>query len=147
MKKTKKTILLSLTLASSLLHAEDNGVFLSVGYQIGEAVQKVKNADKVQKLSDTYEQLSRLLTNDSGTNSKTSAQAINQAVNNLNERAKTLAGGTTNSPAYQATLLALRSVLGLWNSMGYAVICGGYVKSPGEGHKNFHYTDENGNGT
>ncbi|NHB13051.1 outer membrane beta-barrel protein [Helicobacter pylori] len=148
MKKTKKTILLSLTLASSLLHAEDNGVFLSVGYQIGEAVQKVKNADKVQKLSDTYEQLSRLLTNDSGTNSKTSAQAINQAVNNLNERAKTLAGGTTNSPAYQATLLALRSVLGLWNSMGYAVICGGYTKSPGENNqKNFHYTDENGNGT
>ncbi|WP_024114045.1 SabA family sialic acid-binding adhesin, partial [Helicobacter pylori] len=116
--------------------------------QIGEAVQKVKNADKVQKLSDTYEQLSRLLTNDSGTNSKTSAQAINQAVNNLNERAKTLAGGTTNSPAYQATLLALRSVLGLWNSMGYAVICGGYTKSPGENNqKNFHYTDENGNGT
>ncbi|GAA7136722.1 Hop family adhesin HopQ [Helicobacter pylori] len=148
MKKMKKTILLSLTLAVSLLHAEDNGVFLSVGYQIGEAVQKVKNADKVQKLSDTYEQLSRLLTNDNGTNSKTSAQAINQAVNNLNERAKTLAGGTTNSPAYQATLLALRSVLGLWNSMGYAVICGGYTKSPGENNqKNFHYTDENGNGT
>ncbi|MGL2602108.1 Hop family adhesin HopQ [Helicobacter pylori] len=147
MKKTKKTILLSLTLASSLLHAEDNGVFLSVGYQIGEAVQKVKNADKVQKLSDTYEQLSRLLTNDNGTNSKTSAQAINQAVNNLNESAKTLVGGTTNSPAYQATLLALRSVLGLWNSMGYAVICGGYTKSPGENNqKNFHYTDENGDG-
>ncbi len=148
MKKTKKTILLSLTLAASLLHAEDNGAFLSVGYQIGEAVQKVKNADKVQKLSDTYEQLSRLLTNDNGTNSKTSAQAINQAVNNLNERAKTLAGGTTNSPAYQATLLALRSVLGLWNSMGYAVICGGYIKTPGENNqKDFHYTDENGEGT
>ncbi len=143
----KKTILLSLTLASSLLHAEDNGVFLSVGYQIGEAVQKVKNADKVQKLSDSYEKLSRLLTNDNGSGSKTSAQAINQAVNNLNERAKTLAGGTTNSPAYQATLLALRSVLGLWNSIGYAVVCGGYVKTPGEAHKNFHYTDENGNGT
>nr|WP_096479052.1 Hop family adhesin HopQ [Helicobacter pylori] len=148
MKKMKKTILLSLTLASSLLHAEDNGAFLSVGYQIGEAVQKVKNADKVQKLSDSYEQLSRLLTNNDGSGSKTSAQAINQAVNNLNERAKTLAGGTTNSPAYQATLLALRSVLGLWNSMGYAVICGGYTKSPAENkQKNFHYTDENGNGT
>ncbi|UOS23177.1 Hop family adhesin HopQ [Helicobacter pylori] len=148
MKKMKKTILLSLTLASSLLHAEDNGAFLSVGYQIGEAVQKVKNADKVQKLSDTYEQLSRLLTNNDGSGSKTSAQAINQAVNNLNERAKTLAGGTTNSPAYQATLLALRSVLGLWNSMGYAVICGGYTKRPGENkQKDFHYTDENGNGT
>ncbi|WP_231202308.1 Hop family adhesin HopQ [Helicobacter pylori] len=146
MKKTKKTILLSLTLAASLLHAEDNGVFLSVGYQIGEAVQKVKNADKVQKLSDSYEKLSRLLTNDNGTNSKTSAQAINQAVNNLNERAKKLTSGT-QSPAYQATLLALKSVLGLWNSIGYAVVCGGYVKTPGEGHKNFHYTDENGNGT
>ncbi|OLQ25260.1 hypothetical protein BJF71_03780 [Helicobacter pylori] len=146
MKKMKKTILLSLTLAASLLHAEDNGVFLSVGYQIGEAVQKVKNADKVQKLSDTYEQLSRLLTNNDGTNSKTSAQAINQAVNNLNERAKKLTSGT-QSPAYQATLLALRSVLGLWNSIGYAVVCGGYVGRPGEEHKNFHYTDENGNGT
>ncbi|WP_341777680.1 SabA family sialic acid-binding adhesin, partial [Helicobacter pylori] len=33
------------------------------------------------------------------------------------------------------------------NSIGYAVLCGGYVKSPGEGHKNFHYTDESGNGT
>ncbi|OLR45446.1 Hop family adhesin HopQ [Helicobacter pylori] len=147
MKKTKKTILLSLTLAASLLHAEDNGVFLSVGYQIGEAVQKVKNADKVQKLSDTYEQLSRLLTNDNGASSKTSAQAINQAVNNLNERTKKLAGGTTNSPAYQATLLALRSVLGLWNSMGYAVVCGGYTKAPGENNqKDFHYTDKNGDG-
>ncbi|GHS19426.1 membrane protein [Helicobacter pylori] len=148
MKKMKKTILLSLTLAASLLHAEDNGVFLSVGYQIGEAVQKVKNADKVQKLSNSYEKLSRLLTNDNGSGSKTSAQAINQAVNNLNERAKKLTSGTTQSPAYQATLLALRSVLGLWNSMGYAVICGGYTKSPNENNqKNFHYTDENGNGT
>ncbi|WRB05798.1 Hop family adhesin HopQ [Helicobacter pylori] len=147
MKKTKKTILLSLTLAASLLHAEDNGVFLSVGYQIGEAVQKVKNADKVQKLSDVYEQLSKLLANDNGASSKTSAQAINQAVNNLNESAKTLVGGTTNSPAYQATLLALRSVLGLWNSMGYAVVCGGYTKSPGENNqKDFHYSDENGDG-
>ncbi|GAA9965595.1 Hop family adhesin HopQ [Helicobacter pylori] len=148
MKKMKKTILLSLTLAASLLHAEDNGTFLSVGYQIGEAVQKVKNADKVQKLSDFYEKLSRLLTNDNGSGSKTSTQAINQAVNNLNERAKKLTSGTTQSPAYQATLLALRSVLGLWNSMGYAVICGGYTKSPRENNqKNFHYTDENGNGT
>ncbi|MGL2731081.1 SabA family sialic acid-binding adhesin [Helicobacter pylori] len=152
MKKTKKTILLSLTLAASLLRAEDNGVFLSVGYQIGEAVQKVKNADKVQKLSDAYENLNKLLANHSHSNQEaintSSATAINQAIGNLNKSAKTLAGGTTNSPAYQATLLALRSVLGLWNSMGYAVICGGYTKSPGENNqKNFHYTDENGNGT
>ncbi|GAA9162521.1 Hop family adhesin HopQ [Helicobacter pylori] len=147
MKKMKKTILLSLTLAASLLHAEDNGVFLSVGYQIGEAVQKVKNADKVQKLSDSYEKLSRLLTNDNGSGSKTSAQAINQAIGNLNANTQNLIDKTDNSPAYQATLLALRSVLGLWNSIGYAVVCGGYVKTPGKLHKIFHYTDENGNGT
>ncbi|MGN8467039.1 SabA family sialic acid-binding adhesin [Helicobacter pylori] len=130
MKKTKKTILLSLTLAASLLHAEDNGVFLSVGYQIGEAVQKVKNADKVQKLSDAYEQLSKLLANDNGTSSKTSAQAINQAIGNLNKSAQSLIDTTTNSPAYQATLLALKSTVGLWNSIAYAVICGGYTDKP-----------------
>ncbi len=143
----KKTITLSSFLAASLLHAEDNGTFLSVGYQIGEASQKVKSTREIQKVSDSYEKLSRLLTNNDGSGSKTSAQAINQALNNLNERAKKLTSGTTQSPAYQATLLALKSVLGLWNSIGYAVFCGGYVKKPNEGHKNFHYTDENGNGT
>ncbi|WQS13383.1 outer membrane beta-barrel protein [Helicobacter pylori] len=147
MKKMKKTITLSSFLAASLLHAEDNGAFLSVGYQIGEASQKVKSTREIQKVSDSYEKLSRLLTNNDGSGSKTSAQAINQALNNLNERAKKLTSGTTQSPAYQATLLALKSVLGLWNSIGYAVFCGGYVKAPNEGHKNFHYTDENGNGT
>ncbi|GAA8896616.1 Hop family adhesin HopQ [Helicobacter pylori] len=134
MKKMKKTILLSLTLAASLLHAEDNGVFLSVGYQIGEAVQKVKNADKVQKLSDAYENLNKLLANHSHSNPEAinanSATAINQAIGNLNANTQNLINTTTNSPAYQATLLALRSVLGLWNSIAYAVICGGYTDKP-----------------
>ncbi|MDW3560415.1 outer membrane protein [Helicobacter pylori] len=130
MKKTKKTILLSLTLAASLLYAEDNGVFLSVGYQIGEAVQKVKNADKVQKLSDAYEKLNKLLANDNGASSTTSATAINQAIGNLNKSAQDLIDTTTNSPAYQATLLALKSTVGLWNSIAYAIICGGYTDKP-----------------
>ncbi|WRG08087.1 outer membrane beta-barrel protein [Helicobacter pylori] len=134
MKKTKKTILLSLTLASSLLHAEDNGVFLSVGYQIGEAVQKVKNADKVQKLSDAYENLNKLLANHGHSNPEAintnSATAINQAIGNLNKSAQSLIDKTDNSPAYQATLLALKSTVGLWNSIAYAVICGGYTDKP-----------------
>ncbi|WP_121089542.1 outer membrane protein [Helicobacter pylori] len=134
MKKTKKTILLSLTLASSLLRAEDNGVFLSVGYQIGEAVQKVKNADKVQKLSDAYENLNKLLANHSHSNPEAinanSATAINQAIGNLNKSAQSLIDTTDNSPAYQATLLALQSTVGLWNSIAYAVICGGYTDKP-----------------
>ncbi|EMH03135.1 SabA family sialic acid-binding adhesin [Helicobacter pylori] len=134
MKKTKKTILLSLTLVASLLHAEDNGVFLSVGYQIGEAVQKVKNADKVQKLSDAYENLNKLLAHHGHSNPEAinanSATAINQAINNLNKSAQTLVDKTDNSPAYQATLLALQSTVGLWNSIAYAVICGGYTDKP-----------------
>ncbi len=134
MKKHKKTILLSLTLAASLLRAEDNGVFLSVGYQIGEAVQKVKNADKVQKLSDAYENLNKLLTNHNNSNQEAinanSASAINQAIDNLNKSAQNLVDTTTNSPAYQATLLALQSTIGLWNSIGYAIVCGGYTDKP-----------------
>ncbi len=133
MKKTKKTILLSLTLAASLLHAEDNGVFLSVGYQIGEAVQKVKNADKVQKLSDAYENLNKLLANDGHSNQEINANnatAINQVIGNLNANTQTLIDKTDNSPAYQATLLALKSTVGLWNSIAYAVICGGYTDKP-----------------
>ncbi|MGL2832421.1 SabA family sialic acid-binding adhesin, partial [Helicobacter pylori] len=133
MKKMKKTILLSLTLAASLLHAEDNGVFLSVGYQIGEAVQKVKNADKVQKLSDAYENLNKLLANHGHSHQEinaNSATAINQAIGNLNKSAQNLIDKTDNSPAYQATLLALKSTVGLWNSIAYAVICGGYTDKP-----------------
>ncbi|GAA8990547.1 Hop family adhesin HopQ [Helicobacter pylori] len=133
MKKTKKTILLSLTLAVSLLHAEDNGVFLSVGYQIGEAVQKVKNADKVQKLSDAYENLNKLLANHGHSHQEinaNSATAINQAIGNLNANTQNLIDKTDNSPAYQATLLALKSTVGLWNSIAYAVICGGYTDKP-----------------
>ncbi|NHA56419.1 hypothetical protein BGL65_06495, partial [Helicobacter pylori] len=130
----KKTILLSLTLAASLLRAEDNGVFLSVGYQIGEAVQKVKNADKVQKLSDAYENLNKLLANHGHSNPEAinanSATAINQAIGNLNKSAQSLIDTTDNSPAYQATLLALKSTVGLWNSIAYAVICGGYTDKP-----------------
>ncbi|ANH42442.1 membrane protein [Helicobacter pylori] len=133
MKKMKKTILLSLILASSLLHAEDNGIFLSVGYQIGEAVQKVKNADKVQKLSDAYENLNKLLANHGHSNQEinaNSATAINQAIGNLNANTQNLIDKTDNSPAYQATLLALKSTVGLWNSIAYAVICGGYTDKP-----------------
>ncbi len=108
--KIKKSLLLSLTLASSLLRAEDNGFFVGAGYQIGEAVQKVKNADRVQKLSDAYENLNKLLANHGRSNQEintNSAQAINQAIGNLNKSAQSLIDTTDNSPAYQATLLAL----------------------------------------
>ncbi|GAA8761863.1 Hop family adhesin HopQ [Helicobacter pylori] len=129
----KKRFLLSLSLAASLLYAEDNGFFVSAGYQIGEAVQKVKNADKVQKLSDAYENLNKLLANHGHSHQEinaNSATAINQAIGNLNANTQNLMDKTDNSPAYQATLLALKSTVGLWNSIAYAVICGGYTDKP-----------------
>ncbi len=129
----KKSLFLSLSLMASLSRAEDDGFYMSVGYQIGEAVQKVKNADRVQKLSDAYENLNKLLANHGRSNQEintNSAQAINQAIGNLNANTQNLMDKTDNSPAYQATLLALQSTVGLWNSIAYAVICGGYTDKP-----------------
>ncbi len=108
----KKTILLSL-MASSLL-AENDGVFMSVGYQIGEAVQQVKNTGEIQKVSNAYENLNNLLTRynelkqtASNTNSSTA-----QAIDNLKESAKRLK--TTPNSANQAVSSALSSAVGMW---------------------------------
>ncbi|MCQ2731620.1 outer membrane beta-barrel protein [Helicobacter pylori] len=124
----KKTLLLSLSLASSLLNAEDNGFFISAGYQIGEAAQMVKNTGELKKLSDTYENLSNLLTNFNSLNqavtNASSPSQINAAIDNLKANTKGLTGEKTNSPAYQAVSLALNAAVGLWNVIGYAIMCG-----------------------
>ncbi|GAA8296530.1 Hop family outer membrane protein HopA [Helicobacter pylori] len=108
----KKTILLSL-MVSSLL-AENDGVFMSVGYQIGEAVQQVKNTGEIQKVSNAYENLNNLLTRynelkqtASNTNSSTA-----QAIDNLKESASRLK--TTPNSANQAVSSALSSAVGMW---------------------------------
>ncbi len=108
----KKTILLSL-MVSSLL-AENDGVFMSVGYQIGEAVQQVKNTGEIQKVSNAYENLNNLLTRynelkqtASNTNSSTA-----QAIDNLKESANRLK--TTPNSANQAVSSALSSAVGMW---------------------------------
>ncbi|MFP6316341.1 Hop family outer membrane protein HopA [Helicobacter pylori] len=108
----KKTILLSL-MVSSLL-AENDGVFMSVGYQIGEAVQQVKNTGEIQKVSNAYENLNNLLTRynelkqtASNTNSSTA-----QAIDNLKESASRLK--TTPNTANQAVSSALSSAVGMW---------------------------------
>ncbi|WRC25818.1 Hop family adhesin BabA [Helicobacter pylori] len=127
-----KKHILSLTLGSllvSTLSAEDDGFYMSAGYQIGEAAQVVKNTKGVQQLSDNYENLSKLLTRYSTLNTliKLSADpsAINAARENLGASAKNLIGDTKNSPAYQAVLLAINAAVGFWNVLGYATQCGG----------------------
>ncbi|GAA8307115.1 outer membrane beta-barrel protein [Helicobacter pylori] len=124
----KKTFLLSLSLASSLLNAEDNGFFISAGYQIGEAAQMVKNTGELKRLSDTYENLSNLLNNFNNLNqavtNASSPSEINAAIDNLKANTQELTGKKTNSPAYQAVYLALNAAVGLWNVIGYAIMCG-----------------------
>ncbi|MGT0099649.1 Hop family adhesin BabA [Helicobacter pylori] len=127
-----KKHILSLALGSllvSTLSAEDDGFYMSAGYQIGEAAQMVKNTKGIQQLSDNYENLSKLLTRYSTLNSliKLSADpsAINAARENLGASAKNLIGDKANSPAYQAVLLAINAAVGFWNVLGYVTQCGG----------------------
>ncbi|WRC32116.1 outer membrane beta-barrel protein [Helicobacter pylori] len=123
---------LSLTLGSllvSTLSAEDNGFFVSAGYQIGESSQMVKNTKGIQDLSDSYERLNNLLTSYSALNTlirqSSDPNAINNARTNLNASAKNLINDKTNSPAYQAVLLALNAAAGLWQVMSYSIsVCG-----------------------
>ncbi|MCQ2943904.1 hypothetical protein JT145_07295, partial [Helicobacter pylori] len=127
-----KKHILSLTLGSllvSTLSAEDDGFYMSAGYQIGEAAQMVKNTKGIQDLSDRYENLNNLLTRYSNLNTliKLSADpsAINGVRNDLGASAKNLIGDKANSPAYQAVLLAINAAVGFWNIVGYVSQCGG----------------------
>ncbi|WRB68192.1 Hop family adhesin BabB [Helicobacter pylori] len=124
----KKTLLLSLSL-SFLLHAEDDGFYMSAGYQIGEAAQMVKNTKGIQELSENYEKLNNFLTKYSTLNNliqlSSSPSTINDARDNLGSSSRNLLDVKTNSPAYQAVLLALNAAVGLWQVTSYAfTACG-----------------------
>ncbi|UOR97718.1 Hop family adhesin BabB [Helicobacter pylori] len=124
----KKTLLLSLSL-SFLLHAEDDGFYMSAGYQIGEAAQMVKNTKGIQQLSENYEKLNNFLTKYSTLNNliqlSSSPSTINDARDNLGSSSRNLLDVKTNSPAYQAVLLALNAAVGLWQVTSYAfTACG-----------------------
>ncbi|GAA7125482.1 outer membrane beta-barrel protein [Helicobacter pylori] len=88
----------------------------------------VKNTGELKKLSDTYENLSNLLSNFNNLNqavtNASSPTAINAAIDNLKANTQGLTGEKDNSPAYQAVSLALNAAVGLWNVIGYAIMCG-----------------------
>ncbi|WP_237016115.1 Hop family adhesin BabB [Helicobacter pylori] len=127
-----KKHILSLTLGSllvSTLSAEDDGFYMSAGYQIGEAAQMVKNTKGIQDLSENYEKLNNLLNNYSTLNTlirlSADPSAINDARDNLGSSGRNLLDVKTNSPAYQAVLLALNAAVGLWQVTSYAfTACG-----------------------
>ncbi|GAA7773396.1 outer membrane beta-barrel protein [Helicobacter pylori] len=88
----------------------------------------VKNTGELKRLSDTYENLSNLLNNFNNLNqavtNASSPSAINNAIDNLKANTQGLIGEKDNSPAYQAVSLALNATVGLWNVIGYAIMCG-----------------------
>ncbi len=141
----KKTLLLSLSL-SFLLHAEDDGFYMSAGYQIGEATQMVKNTKGIQQLSENYEKLNNFLTRYSTLNNliqlSADPSAVSNAINNLNAGANSLLKEKTNSPAYQAVLLAINAAAGLWQVMSYAIsACGpGHNQNENGGVQTFENT-------
>ncbi|GAA9978758.1 outer membrane beta-barrel protein [Helicobacter pylori] len=104
----------------------------------------VKNTGELKRLSDTYENLSNLLSNFNNLNqavtNASSPSEINAAIDNLKANTQGLTGEKTNSPAYQAVYLALNAAVGLWNVIAYNVQCG-----PGEsGQQSVTFEDQPG---
>ncbi|WP_367707311.1 SabA family sialic acid-binding adhesin, partial [Helicobacter pylori] len=112
--------------------------------------QMVKNTKGIQQLSDNYEKLNNLLNNYSTLNTliKLSADpsAVSGTINNLNAGATGLLKEKTNSPAYQAVSLALNAAVGLWNTIGYAIMCGN-GDGTGSGPGSVIFNNEPGQGS
>ncbi|GAA6993953.1 outer membrane protein [Helicobacter pylori] len=115
----KKTLLLSLSLASSLLNAEDNGFFVSAGYQIGEAVQMVKNTGELKNLNDKYEQLNSYLNQvaslKQSIQNANNIELVNSSLNYLKSFTQNNYNSTTQSPIFNAAQAVITSVLGFWS--------------------------------
>ncbi|MDU9771462.1 hypothetical protein RGC35_05535, partial [Helicobacter pylori] len=115
----KKQFLLSLSLASSLLRAEDNGFFVSAGYQIGEAVQMVKNTGELKNLNDKYEQLSQSLAQlaslKRSIQTANNIQAVNNALSDLKSFASNNYTNKETSPIYNTAQAVITSVLAFWS--------------------------------
>ncbi len=115
----KKRFLLSLSLAASLLCAEDNGFFVSAGYQIGEAVQTVKNTGELKNLNDKYEQLNQYLNQVASLRQSiqnaNNISLVNSSLNDLKSFTENNYNSTTQSPIFNAVQAVITSVLGFWS--------------------------------
>ncbi|NHA61750.1 Hop family adhesin SabA [Helicobacter pylori] len=110
---------LSLSLAVSSLHAEDNGFFVSAGYQIGEAVQMVKNTGELKNLNEKYEQLNQYLNQvaslKQSIQNANNIELVNSSLNYLKSFTNNNYNSTTQSPIFNAVQAVITSVLGFWS--------------------------------
>ncbi|UOR65770.1 outer membrane protein [Helicobacter pylori] len=114
----KKRFLLSLSLVASLLCAEDNGFFVSAGYQIGEAVQMVKNTGELKNLNDKYEQLNSSLAQVAALRQSiknaNNYELVKQSISNLISFANNNSQNKDLSPIYSSAQAVLTSILAFW---------------------------------
>ncbi|GAA8660480.1 outer membrane protein [Helicobacter pylori] len=114
----KKRFLLSLSLAASLLCAEDNGFFVSAGYQIGEAVQMVKNTGELKNLNDKYEQLNSSLAKVAALRQSienaNNYELVKESISNLISFANNNSQNKDLSPIYSSAQAVLTSILAFW---------------------------------
>ncbi|WP_231217986.1 outer membrane protein [Helicobacter pylori] len=114
----KKRFLLSLSLTASLLYAEDNGFFVSAGYQIGEAVQTVKNTGELKNLNDKYEQLNSSLVQVAALRQSiekaNNYELVKQSISNLISFANNNSQNKDLSPIYSSAQAVLTSILAFW---------------------------------
>ncbi|WP_050566374.1 Hop family adhesin SabA/HopD [Helicobacter pylori] len=101
------------------MHAEDNGFFVSAGYQIGEAVQMVKNTGELKNLNDKYEQLNQYLNQvaslKQSIQNANNISLVNSSLNDLKSFTENNYNSTTQSPIFNAAQAVITSVLGFWS--------------------------------
>ncbi len=101
------------------MRAEDNGFFVSAGYQIGEAVQMVKNTGELKNLNEKYEQLNQYLNQvaslKQSIQNANNIELVNSSLNYLKSFTENNYNSTTQSPIFNAVQAVITSVLGFWS--------------------------------
>ncbi|EJB49913.1 sialic acid-binding adhesin SabA [Helicobacter pylori Hp H-16] len=92
---------------------------MGAGYQIGEAVQMVKNTGELKNLNDKYEQLNQYLNQvaslKQSIQNANNIELVNSSLNYLKSFTNNNYNSTTQSPIFNAVQAVITSVLGFWS--------------------------------
>ncbi len=92
---------------------------MSAGYQIGEAVQSVKNTGELKNLNEKYEQLNQYLNQvaslKQSIQNANNIELVNSSLNYLKSFTNNNYNSTTQSPIFNAVQAVITSVLGFWS--------------------------------
>ncbi|GAA9158121.1 outer membrane protein [Helicobacter pylori] len=92
---------------------------MSAGYQIGEAVQTVKNTGELKNLNEKYEQLNQYLNQvaslKQSIQNANNISLVNSSLNDLKSFTQNNYNSTTQSPIFNVVQAVITSVLGFWS--------------------------------